>query len=166
MPATLICSSHREGKAWKRMGCSVECKFKFESKKILLFSFGVVYRRFIAQFRLRGVGFTTSRVVCITTSCKDVSSSEYLRVWKLKLEASDSPVQLTCTSIKRPIIGCPPIKKTFEVILMHFTVPLFVSGRRCWPFFFQCEAGIIFHARILGMWYQLEPGELVRLRSI
>ena len=37
---------------------------------------GVVYQRFIAQFRLRSVGFTTSWVVCVTTRCK-IISSEY-----------------------------------------------------------------------------------------
>ena len=39
-------------------------------------SCGVVYQRFIAQFRLRSVGFTTSWVVCVTTRCK-IISSEY-----------------------------------------------------------------------------------------
>ena len=51
-------------------------------------SCGVAYRR-LWQVRLRSVGFTTSWVVCITTSCKNISS-EYPRVRKLQPGASET----------------------------------------------------------------------------
>ena len=50
---------------------------------------GAVYQRFIAQCRLKSVGFTTRWVVCTTTSFKN-TPSEYLRVRKLKRRVSET----------------------------------------------------------------------------
>ena len=53
---TAVVVGYRSPPQWGRMGSG---------------SGGVVYRRFIAQCRLRGVGFTTCWVVYITTSLKN-----------------------------------------------------------------------------------------------
>ena len=66
----------------------------------------VVYRRFRAQCRLRSVGFTTSRVVCITKSFRN-TPSQYLRVWKLKRRASETQPSALLSSINCPTITQP-----------------------------------------------------------
>ena len=80
----------------------VECRSKgpifvcFSGHLVGSCSCVVVYRRSIAQCRLRSVGFTTS--------CKNISS-EYLRVEKFKRGASVAQPIATLSAARQHLVG-------------------------------------------------------------